>query len=567
MQIKNKYLKKKDKVKHTILHLLTLLIFFSCSPQKKSNIHFNPTINSNFTINSEFKKYFDECGVKGSIAIFDNNNQHWILSDTVNVMNESLPASTFKIINLLIALETNTIKDENEIIKWIGKTDTVKYGYRPEIYHDMSVKEAFEVSAGWVFIELAKKIGKENYKKYLSVCNYGNLNLTESNDDFWNFGNFAISPINQVEFIKKLYEEKLPFSKHNIDIVKRVMITEKTEESLIRAKTGWTRENNINTGWWVGYIEANNNTYFFATLLLRDRKNNRTDFGSCRKEITKKIFYDLGFLKNDDGSLKKYNVLCNSIDHIPIVVNDLEKVKDIFKNQLHFTIKEGKVHEGIKNCFVKFQDGTYLEFIEPLDSSYSIGKYYANFLLTRQGGTSLAISIKNNDLAKKMLIDKNIPFSVDSNKIWQTIELENSKLFFIEYADNNWKENPTNTKHSNTATSLNSMFFICDDINEEAKKYNHLGFIETEKGIYLETPYKLFKAGQSSLYLLDGKNSSKINQLLTSKKLKGICGFEIKVNSLLTFNQQIMQKDNVIKEKNRTTIYFKDYNMFLAFTE
>ena len=74
---------------------------------------------------------------------------------------ETLPASTFKIINLLIALETKTISSEKEIVKWVGSTDTLKYGYRPEIYHDMTVSEAFEVSAGWVFVELAKKIGKK----------------------------------------------------------------------------------------------------------------------------------------------------------------------------------------------------------------------------------------------------------------------------------------------------------------------------------------------------------------------------------------------------------------------
>jgi beta-lactamase class D len=36
----------------------------------------------------------------------------------------------------------------------------------------MTAKDAFEVSAGWAFIELAKKIGKDNYKtkpdKFLS---------------------------------------------------------------------------------------------------------------------------------------------------------------------------------------------------------------------------------------------------------------------------------------------------------------------------------------------------------------------------------------------------------------
>ena len=67
----------------------------------------------------------------------------------------------------------------------------------------------------------------------------------------------------EVEFVKSFYEEKLPFSKRNIDIVKNVMITEQNEEYTIRAKTGWTRENNINTGWWTGYIETKNGTYIF----------------------------------------------------------------------------------------------------------------------------------------------------------------------------------------------------------------------------------------------------------------------------------------------------------------
>jgi beta-lactamase class D len=554
-------------VKHLILHFFALTTFFSCSPQKKDNTHFNKTKNSNFNIHSEFKTYFDNCGVRGSIVIFDKNNQHWILSDTISIMSESLPASTFKIINLLIALETKTIKDENEIVKRVDKTDTLKYGYRPEIYHDMSVKEAFQVSAGWVFIELAKKIGKENYKKYLTACNYGNLNLSEKNDDFWNFGNFAISPINQVEFIKNLYEEKSPFSRRNIEIVKRVMITEEADNFIIRAKTGWTRDKGINTGWWVGYLEANNNTYFFATRLLQNRKNNRDDFGSCRKEITKKIFSDLGFINNPNEKLKNGNSLFNSIDHIPIVVNELKKIKYILKNELHFTIKEGKLHDGIKNCFVKFQDGAYLEFISPIDSLQTIGKYYASFLKTRQGGTSLAISITNAALVKKMLNEKGIQFTYDSNSVWQTIEPEKADLFFIEYTDKNWKESPTNTTHTNTVTSLTATYILTDNIETEVKKYTALGITEIESGFYLETPYKRFNIGNNSLYLLDASKSKKINHLLNSKNLKGICGFQIKVNSIQVLNKLIKQKDNINYKKNSTTFYFKDYNLFLTFTE
>lgn len=274
--------------------LIVILSFiFGCSSSRQSEEKLTVWSKENSILRDDFKKYFDNCGADGSIIVYDIENRKRIVSDTTGIEMETLPASTFKIINLLIALETKTIKDENEIIAWIGSTDTVKYGYRPEIYHDMPVKEAFEVSAGWVFIELAKKIGKDKYKEYLAKCKYGNNNLSQKETDFWNFGDFAISPKNQVEFLHSLYQEKLPFSKQNMNIVKRVMLTEQTPEYTIRAKTGWTRENNINTGWWTGYIETKRGTYIFATRLLQDRSLNRSDFGSCRKDITKKVLGDL----------------------------------------------------------------------------------------------------------------------------------------------------------------------------------------------------------------------------------------------------------------------------------
>jgi len=241
--------------------------------------------------------YFNECGVKGTIAVYDNGNDIWFVSDTSDSKIERVPASTFKIINMLIALETNTIKDENAVVRWPGSIDTIKYGYRPDIYRDISVKEAFQVSAGWAFIELAKKIDRATYQKFLEESGYGNVNLIEKGEDFWNFGAMGISPINQVEFLKRLYDGNLPFSNRNMDIVKKVMITEKEKDYIIRSKTGWTMEHNMNTGWWVGYLESGKNVYFFATRLIQDRKFNRPDFSSCRKEITKKVFRDLEIMQ------------------------------------------------------------------------------------------------------------------------------------------------------------------------------------------------------------------------------------------------------------------------------
>ncbi|WP_114792902.1 penicillin-binding transpeptidase domain-containing protein [Niabella yanshanensis] len=244
-------------------------------------------------VRSDIQRYFDQCGVTGSVVIYDNAKRQWTVSDTNQINSRYLPASTFKIINLLIFLETKTIPDERYIVKWPGVTDTVKYGYRPDIYHDISVKEAFEVSAGWAFIETAKKIDRSVYKDYLVRCGYGNANVSFKEADFWNFGPLGVSPVEQVKLLKNVYDGKLPFSKRNTDILKRVMITEQNPSGTIHAKTGWTMAGGINTGWWIGYLKKKGNVYFFATQLLQDRKNNRADFSRCRKDITRAVLKDL----------------------------------------------------------------------------------------------------------------------------------------------------------------------------------------------------------------------------------------------------------------------------------
>lgn len=132
--------------------------------------------------------------------------------------------------------------------------------------------------------------------RFLLTNQAGNADVTEGGVDFWNFGTLGISPVCQVNIIKKLYEGKLPFSQRNMDIVKKVMITEQLPAYTIYSKTGWTMANHMNTGWWVGYLEQKNNVYFFATRLLQPRKNNRSDFSRCRKEITRSVFRTLGIL-------------------------------------------------------------------------------------------------------------------------------------------------------------------------------------------------------------------------------------------------------------------------------
>ena len=76
-----------------------------------------------------------------------------------------------------------------------------------------------------------------------------------------------------------------------------MMIEESTEDYVLRAKTGWTRDGGKDTGWWIGYITQEDNVYFFATRIIKDRDTLNAKFANCRKQITKKVFRQMGVMK------------------------------------------------------------------------------------------------------------------------------------------------------------------------------------------------------------------------------------------------------------------------------
>ncbi|WP_020531959.1 penicillin-binding transpeptidase domain-containing protein [Flexithrix dorotheae] len=236
-----------------------------------------------------FQKHFDSLQITGSTAVFDYNSKKWYYSDGKDANIETLPASTFKIPNSLIALEYNAVQDENEVFKWDGKPKS-HFGNVIDVWNkDTDLKTAYKNSTVWVYEEVANRVGRDKYITILDKCNYGNGILTEKGTDFWNYGDFAISPSNQIEFLIKLYENNLPFSDTIINKVKEIMISEVTESKILRGKTGWTRHAGKDIGWWVGYLESDSNVYFFATRLTKSIEDKNPHFLSARKNITNNI--------------------------------------------------------------------------------------------------------------------------------------------------------------------------------------------------------------------------------------------------------------------------------------
>lgn len=210
----------------------------------------------------DLKKYFDEYGHEGCFVLYDLKNNSYLKYNPQRCAERFIPASTFKIFNSLVGLETGAVKDGFEVFKW----DSVKRFY-DKWNQDIDMVNAFKYSAVWYYQELARKIGQERMQKFITENHYGNEDISGGIDMFWLNGGLRISADEQIEMLKKLYNNQLEFSKRTMDIVKNIMIYDQNKEYVMRAKTGWAMRVEDQIGWFVGYVEKGSNVYFFAINL------------------------------------------------------------------------------------------------------------------------------------------------------------------------------------------------------------------------------------------------------------------------------------------------------------
>ncbi|HUI30667.1 MAG TPA: class D beta-lactamase [Candidatus Acidoferrales bacterium] len=204
-------------------------------------------------------------GHDGTFVLCDKNKGEYFRYNSKRCAQRFLPASTYKIPNALIGLETGVIPDSNYVIKWDGNPEPIK-----EWERDHDLKSAIQFSVVWYFQELARRVGREREQRWLDTLDYGNKIIGDSVDRFWLDNSLRISADEQVEFLKKLYGETLPFSKRSMKIVKDIMSSEQIGKATIKFKTGTghfedpTDRATHFIGWLVGYVEREGEVYVFA---------------------------------------------------------------------------------------------------------------------------------------------------------------------------------------------------------------------------------------------------------------------------------------------------------------
>ncbi len=269
-----------------------LLLFISCSENKTSSDKEEKQVENREIVMSEFQTIIDSANIEGAILIYDLKEDTYYSNNFEWTKEGKLPASTFKIANSIIALETEIVENDSTIFKWDGKKRNFSRWEQ-----DLTLRDAFHFSCVPCYQEVARDIGANKMNTYLAKLDYGDIKVDSTNIDmFWLEGESKISQLQQIDFLKRLYLSKLPISKRTEMIMKKMMVIEKNDQYTLSGKTGWSvdKENN---GWFVGYVETQNKTYFFASNVEPKKQFDMNRFPMIRKDITYKALKEMKIIE------------------------------------------------------------------------------------------------------------------------------------------------------------------------------------------------------------------------------------------------------------------------------
>ena len=198
---------------------------------------------------------------EGCFVLYDASTNTWTVYNKTLAMKRFPPDSTYKIYSALFALENQLIRPTASTLQWNGHP----YSF-PAWNQDQTLTSAMQNSVNWYFQELDQRADWDALKNFYQTIGYGNQDLSGGASEFWMESSLKISALEQVDMLKKFYDNAFQFDARNIQAVKDSLRLSAYGQTVLSGKTGTGVINgeSIN-GWFIGYVESDNNTWFFAT--------------------------------------------------------------------------------------------------------------------------------------------------------------------------------------------------------------------------------------------------------------------------------------------------------------
>src|SRR5688500_18435367 len=144
---------------------------------------------------------------KGAFVLYDLKNHRYIRHNESRCRRRFTPASTFKIPNSLIGLETGVVRDADFVIRWDrqrypneGRPATAPFIHW---WQDHTLRSAMKYSTLWYYIEVAQQVGAYRMDKYVEQFRYGNQDISGGIDQYWRNSSLQISADEQVDLDRK----------------------------------------------------------------------------------------------------------------------------------------------------------------------------------------------------------------------------------------------------------------------------------------------------------------------------------------------------------------------------
>lgn len=269
------------KLKSCLIFILALSIVIGSAPL----LAFGAATGSAYEFhnaNAEYEdlsSYFQD--YEGSFVLYDQNADYWNIYNKDASSKRVSPDSTYKIYSALFGLESGSITPKDSTISW----NHTEYPFA-SWNQDHSLNSAMSNSVNWYFQALDQKTGMPALQKYIHEIAYGNQDLSSGISRYWMESSLKISPIEQVEQLSAMYRNDMQFKDENIQAVKNALHISTSYGTSLYGKTGTGDVDNKNVnGWFIGFLEKDGNTFFFATNIQG------ADFanGSMASKITLEI--------------------------------------------------------------------------------------------------------------------------------------------------------------------------------------------------------------------------------------------------------------------------------------
>lgn len=269
------------KLKSCLIFILALSIVIGSAPllafgaSSGNSYDFHNTNAEYEDLSSYFQDY------DGSFVLYDQNADYWNIYNKDASSKRVSPDSTYKIYSALFGLESGSITPKDSTISW----NQTEYPFA-SWNQDHNLNSAMSNSVNWYFQAVDQKTGLPALQNYIQEIAYGNQDLSGGISRYWMESSLKISPIEQVEQLSAMYRNDMQFKEENIEAVKNALHISTSYGTTLYGKTGTgdVDGKNVN-GWFIGFLEKDGNTYFFATNIQGEDFAN----GSMASKITLEI--------------------------------------------------------------------------------------------------------------------------------------------------------------------------------------------------------------------------------------------------------------------------------------